>query len=62
MAQNNAKSSIKTIINCLQGGKAIASKCKVFKYYIIAKNVTDPNILQTVLIAIRKAITSGKGG
>lgn len=62
MINNQNPSTIKTMINCLQGGKAIGSKCKVFKYYIIAKNVADPNILQNVLGAIRKMIVSGKGG
>lgn len=50
------------MVNCLHGGKVIGSKCKVFKYYVVGKNVTDPNILQTVLAAIRKTIVSGKGG
>ena len=62
IATNNATSSIRTMVNCLHGGKVIGSKCKVFKYYILAKNVTDPNILQAVLLAVRKAIVSGKGG
>lgn len=34
----------------------------MFKYYIIAKNVTDPTLLQSTLQAIRKGIVSGKGG
>lgn len=50
------------MVNCLHGGKAIGSKCKVFKYYIVAKNVTDPTLLQTVLQAVRKTIVGGKGG
>lgn len=50
------------MVNCLQGGKAIGSKCKVFKYYLVAKNVIDPGLLQTVLQAVRKSIVSGKGG
>ena len=49
-------------MNCLQGGKAIGSKCKVFKYYIVAKSVSDPTLLQTVLQGVRKAIVGGKGG
>ena len=60
--QSQNSSSIKTMVNCLHGGKVIGSKCKVFKYYVVGKNVTDPNILQTVLAAIRKTIVSGKGG
>lgn len=50
------------MINCLQGGKAIGSKCKVFKYLLVAKNVSDPNLLQTAVQGVRKAIVSGKGG
>ena len=50
------------MINCLHGGKAIGSKCKVFKYYIVAKNVVDPTLLQSALQGVRKAIVSGKGG
>ena len=50
------------MVNCLQGGKAIGSKCKVFKYFLVAKTVTDPSLLQNTLQAVRKAITSGKGG
>jgi len=50
------------MVNCLHGGKAIGSKCKVFKFYAIAKQVSDPTLLQTVLQAVRKGITSGKGG
>jgi hypothetical protein len=50
------------MVNCLHGGKAIGSKCKVFKYFLVAKKVTDPTLLQTVLQAVRKAIVSGKGG
>lgn len=53
---------IKTMVNCLHGGKAIGSKCKVFKYYIVAKNVTDPGLIQAALQGVRKAIVSGKGG
>lgn len=53
---------IKMMVNCLQGGKAIASKCKVFKYYLICKNVKDSTLVQSVLQAVRKAIVSGKGG
>ena len=49
-------------MNCLQGGKAIGSKCKVFKYYIVAKSASDPTLLQTVLQGVRKAIVGGKGG
>ena len=50
------------MINCLHGGKAIGSKCKVFKYYIIANNLTDPYLLQNILQSVKKSITSGKGG
>lgn len=50
------------MINCLHGGKAIGSKCKVFKYYIVGKNVQDPFLAQTILQAVRKNIVSGKGG
>lgn len=50
------------MVNCLQGGKAIGSKCKVFKYYLVARKVTEPGLLQTVLQAVRKTIVSGKGG
>lgn len=50
------------MVNCLQGGKSIGSKCKVFKYYLVANKITDPGLLQTVLQAVRKAIVSGKGG
>lgn len=51
------------MVNCLHGGKAIGSKCKVFKYTIISKeNCKDPYFAQTILAAVRKAIVSGKGG
>ena len=50
------------MINCLHGGKVIGSKCKVFKYYLVSKSVTDPSLLQTVLASVKKTITSGKGG
>ena len=50
------------MINCLHGGKAIGSKCKVFKYYLIGENVKDPWLIQSVLQAVRKSIVSGKGG
>lgn len=50
------------MVNCLQGGKVIGSKCKVFKYLLVAKNVNDPTLLQNVLQAVRKAIVGGKGG
>jgi len=50
------------MINCLQGGKAIGSKCKIFKYLLVAKNVTDPTLLQNAFQGVRKAIVSGKGG
>ena len=50
------------IVNCLHGGKAIGSKCKVFKYYIVSKTINDPYLAQTILQAVRKAIVSGKGG
>jgi hypothetical protein len=52
----------KLIVNCLNGGKQIGSKCKVFKYLIIGKNVQDPYLSQSILAAIRKNIVSGKGG
>lgn len=61
-SKSNPPSQIKCMVNCLHGGKAIGSKCKMFKYYIIAKNVTDPTLLQSTLQAIRKGIVSGKGG
>lgn len=54
--------TIKTMINCLQGGKAIGSKCKVFKYYLVARQVADPSLLQAALQGVRKAIVGGKGG
>jgi enolase len=50
------------IVNCLHGGKAIGSKCKVFKYMIIGKDVNDPYLAQNILQNVRKAIVSGKGG
>lgn len=53
---------IKTMVSCLQGGKVIGSKCKVFKYYIVAKQVADPSLLQTALQGVRKTIVGGKGG
>jgi len=61
-AGNSNGKQIKTMINCLHGGKAIGSKCKIFKYYIVAKNVVDPSLLQLALQGVRKAIVSGKGG
>ena len=50
------------MVSCLQGGKAVGSKCKVSKYYIMAKQVSDPSLLQSALQAVRKAIVGGKGG
>jgi enolase len=50
------------MVNCLHGGKVIGSKCKIFKYYLVCKNVTDPSLLQSALQGVRKAIVSGKGG
>lgn len=50
------------MVNCLHGGKVIGSKCKVFKYYLVCKNVTDPTLLQSALQGVRKAIVGGKGG
>lgn len=62
LAGNKEFGKFQCFVNCLQGGKVIGSKCKVFKYYLVAKAVTDPTLLQTVLQSIRKAIVSGKGG
>lgn len=51
------------MVNCLQGGKAIGSKCKVFKYTIVSKDACkDPFVAQSILAAVRKAIVGGKGG
>ena len=50
------------IVNCLHGGKAIGSKCKVFKYMIINQSASDPFIAANILQAVRKSIVSGKGG
>lgn len=49
-------------VNCLHGGKAIGSKCKVFKYYLMATSKEGLGLVQPVLQAVRKTITSGKGG
>ena len=62
LAEHKGERNIRCMVNCLHGGKVIGSKCKVFKYYLVAKSVTDPTLLQTVLQAVRKAIVSGKGG
>jgi hypothetical protein len=35
---------------------------KIFKYYLVCKNVVDPSLLQSALQGVRKAIVSGKGG
>lgn len=50
------------MVNCLQGGKAIGSKCKVFKYMIMGSAVKDPYLFQAVMQSVRKSIVSGKGG
>lgn len=51
------------VVNCLQGGKAIGSKCKVFKYTIISKDsCKDPYLAQNILAGVRKSIVGGKGG
>lgn len=51
------------MVNCLQGGKVIGSKCKVFKYMIVSKpECKDYSLAQTILAAVRKAIVGGKGG
>ena len=51
------------VVHCLQGGKAIGSKCKVFKYMIVSKqDYKDPFVAQVILSNIRKTIVSGKGG
>ena len=56
-------SEIEYMVNCLEGGKAIGSKCKVFKYTIISKKGKhDPFLAQNVLAGVRKAIVGGKGG
>ena len=62
LAAHNGPRSIKCMVNCLQGGKAIGSKCKVFKYLLVAKSVQDPSLLQSALQGVRKAIVGGKGG
>lgn len=62
LADNKGQRNIQCMANCLQGGKVLGSKCKVFKYFLVAKQVTEPSLLQTVLQAVRKAIVSGKGG
>jgi enolase len=62
LAEHKGDRNIQCMVNCLHGGKAIGSKCKVFKYFLVARNVTEPTVLQTVLQAIRKGIVSGKGG
>lgn len=55
--------NINLAVNCLQGGKAIGSKCKVFKYMIISKEGSkDPFLAQSILAGVRKAIVGGKGG
>lgn len=57
------KNNLNLVVNCLHGGKAIGSKCKVFKYMIISKNGSkDPYLSQSILLAVRKSIVSGKGG
>lgn len=51
------------MINCLHGGKAIGSKCKVTKYMIMSKGGTyDPYLASTILQAVRKSIVTGKAG
>ena len=61
--QKPPTNNIKLSVNCLHGGKAIGSKCKVFKYMIISKGGSkDPYIAQNILLAIRKSIVTGKGG
>lgn len=63
MADNTSPIVPEYMVNCLEGGKAIGSKCKVFKYSIISnKNKHDPFLAQTILAAVRKAIVGGKGG
>jgi len=63
LAENKNKNNLIFAVNCLQGGKAIGSKCKVFKYLIISKdNCKDPYLAQTILAAVRKSIVGGKGG
>jgi enolase len=61
--KNEANSQVGLVVNCLQGGKAIGSKCKVFKYSIVGKNnLKDPYLAQAILGSVRKSIVSGKGG
>lgn len=49
-------------INCLQGSKVVGSKCKPFKFLLIFDKLSDPYMVQNVAQAVRKTITSGKGG
>ena len=62
LGEHKGERNIRCMVNCLHGGKVIGSKCKVFKYYLVTKAVTDPGLLQTTLQAVRKAIVAGKGG
>lgn len=50
------------IVNALQGSKQVGSKCKAWRYYLLQENVEDVSLLINISAAIRKAITSGKGG
>lgn len=61
-AEVKSNNCVDLIVNCLHGGKAIGSKCKVFKYMIIGNDVKDAFAAQNVLQAIKKGIVSGKGG
>ena len=50
------------MVAVLQGGKAIGSKCKITRFYIVSSKTTDPAIISSVMAAVRKGIVSGKGG
>ncbi len=50
------------MLNALQGSKLAGSKCKVWRYYLLAEELEDVFLAQGVCAALRKAITSGKAG
>lgn len=58
----NEPIEINAVVNCLQGSKLVGSKCKPFKFLLIGERVSDPYQISLIVQAIRKTITSGKGG
>jgi len=58
----NQPIEINAIVSCLQGSKLVGSKCKPFKFLLVAEKISDPYQISVIVQAVRKTIVSGKGG